>query len=339
MNRCEVSNYTCPVTGLPLRLEVKEFINDEIIDGIFYNTEGTSFQIKNGIPDFTWPLVLKESDEQTRQLYDDIAEKYDTYAALPFITYRIDEYDVRERMIDRLELKSGATVLEIGCGTGRSAPYIVQRIGGNGKLYLQELSFKLLKIAVEKLKSQSISAEFSIANGSYLSFPDNFFDAAYHFGGINTFSEISRCLFELARVVKPGGKVVVGDESLGPWLRETEMGRIMMNSNPLLKCEPPISSLPSIATDVQIEYIMMGAFYMINFRVAEAQPVPDYHVKIPSARGGSHWTRYYGQLEGVSDEAKKLAYKACEQAGLSMHDWLDSVVQAAANAQFKKNEG
>lgn len=334
MNRQQAAIYICPATGSTLQLEIAKAVGDEVIEGVLRNSANTAFSIANGIPDFTWPHVLQESDAQTRQSYEDMAQEYDRYAELPFITYRADEHAVRERMVDKLELQTDAKVLEIGCGTGRGATHLARRLGKNGKLYLQEISPSLLAIAVKKLQALSIDAEFSLANGSYLPFPDNFFDAAHHFGGINTFAEISRCLSELARVVKPGGKVVVGDEGLGPWLRDTEMGRIMSNSNPLLKCEPPLQSLPDTATEVQLKYIMMGAFYVIEFRVASAPPLPDYHMQIPSARGGSHWTRYYGQLEGVSDEAKRLAQEARTKAGLSMHDWLERTVRDAANNEL-----
>lgn len=339
MNRQEATNYICPATASSLQLEVVTTIGEEIIEGTLRNSANVAFPIENGIPDFTWPPVLQASDEQTRQSYEDMAQEYDRYAALPFITYRADEQAVRERMVDRLELQADPKVLEIGCGTGRGAVHLAQRLGSGGKLYLQEISPSLLAIAIKKLQAQSIVAEFSLANGSYLPFPDNFFDAAHHFGGINTFSEIPRCLSELARVVKPGGKVVIGDEGLGPWLRNTEMGRIMTNSNPLLKCEPPLQSLPAMATEVQLEYIMMGAFYVIEFRVAASPPQPDYHMQIPSVRGGSHWTRYYGQLEGVSDEAKRLAHEARAKAGLSMHDWLERVVRDAANNELHNKPG
>jgi hypothetical protein len=113
------------------------------------------------------------------------------------------------------------------------------------------------------------------------------------------------------------------------------MGRIMTNSNPLLRCEPPMDLLPVTATNVRLEYIMMGAFYAVDFRVAEAAPLPDYHMQIPSVRGGSHWTRYHGQLEGVSDEAKRLALEARAKSGLSMHEWLDRVVRTAANNELR----
>lgn len=334
VNRQQAATYICPATGSTLQLEIVTAVGDEVVNGVLRNSVNTSFPILDGIPDFTWPPVLQASDAQTLQSYEDMAQDYDLYAALPFITYLADEHGVRERMVDKLELQADSKVLEIGCGTGRGAAHLARRLGNGGKLYLQEISPSLLVIAMKKLHAQSITAECSIANGSYLPFLDNFFDAAHHFGGINTFSEIRRCLSELTRVVKPGGKVVIGDEGLGPWLRNTEMGRIMTNSNPLLKCEPPLQSLPATVTEVQLEYIMMGAFYVIEFRVASAQPLPDYHMKITSMRGGSHWTRYYGQLEGVSDEAKRLAHEARAKAGLSMHDWLDRTVREAANNEL-----
>jgi len=335
VNRQQAATYICPVSGSTLQLDVSTAIVDEVIEGALRsNSADVSFPITDGIPDFTWPPVLLASDAQTRQSYEEMAQEYDRYAALPFITYRANEDDVREHMVDQLELRTDSKVLEIGCGTGRGAVHIARRLGKDGKLYLQEISHRLLTIAVQKLQAHSIAAEFSLANGSYLPFQDNFFDAAHHFGGINTFADIPRCLSELARVVKPGGKVVIGDEGLGPWLRDTEMGRVMTNSNPLLKYEPPLQSLPATATEVQLEYIMMGAFYVIEFRVAASPPQPDYHMQIPSARGGSHWTRYYGQLEGVSDEAKRLAHEARAKAGISMHDWLEKTVREAADKEL-----
>ncbi len=136
-------------------------------------------------------------------------------------------------------------------------------------------------------------------------------------------------------MVKPGGKIVVGDEGIGPWMRDTQIGKIMINSNPLIGIEVPISSIPVDARDVSVEWIMMGAYYIIDFKVGDGEPVGDYHINIPSARGGTHWSRYYGNLEGVTDEVKKLAHEARKKAGIGMADWLNEVVKNAAEDQLK----
>ena len=41
-------------------------------------------------------------------------------------------------------------------------------------------------------------------------------------------------------------------------------------------------------------------------------------------------TRYFGRLEGVTPEAKEMAIEAARRSGLSLHQWLDTVVRQAA---------
>ena len=122
--------------------------------------------------------------------------------------------------------------MEIGCGSGRDTQYIANKIGSGGALFAQDISRSMLVQAVEKLNDFPGFSSFSVANGSSLPFLDNYFDAVYHFGGLNSFSDIKQTFSEIARVTKPGGRVVIGDESMPLWLRDTEFGQILMNSNP-----------------------------------------------------------------------------------------------------------
>ncbi|MCX6901170.1 MAG: class I SAM-dependent methyltransferase [Verrucomicrobia bacterium] len=328
--------YRCPATKSKLKLHVVRSSDDRIVEGCFENERGDRFEIRDGLPDFTWPRELPESDAKTRAAYEALASEYDVYAHVPFDTFHTPEEQVRRKIVDMLDLKSGMTVLEVGCGNGRGTQYLANAVGVDGCVFAQELSPAFLHHAMVRLKDSPAKVEFSLANASYLSFPDRCFDAAHHFGGINTFSEVKRCLSELARVVKPGGKVVVGDESMAPWLRDTEMGRIMMNSNPLLRAEVPLACLPVNAADVKVEWIMMGAYLLLEFTVAEREPAANYYVPIPGKRGGNHWIRYYGQLEGVTDETKKLAHRAREKSGKSMHEWLDRAVRRCAQEELNK---
>jgi len=80
----------------------------------------------------------------------------------------------------------------------------------------------------------------------------------------------------------------------------------------------------------------MGAFFVLEFTVGEGEPVANYHIPIPSERGGTHWTRYYGTLEGVDPEIKKIALKAREKIGISMHQWLNKIVKTEAEKILKK---
>lgn len=333
MKKHDLEVYKCPITNSSLTLSNMVFEENEIKEGILTNKNGDEFKIINFIPDFTWPKALSDIDEVTKKTYEKLANEYDKYADIPFQTFKQSNDEVREKISKKLCLEPNSRVLEVGGGDGRGAEFILKYIP-QGKLYFQELSPSFLNQAILRLEKHKSSVEYSIANASYISFPDNYFDAAHHFGGISTFAEKERCLKELCRVVKPGGKIVIGDEGIGPWLRDTRLGKIMINSNPLIGVKIPLKSIPVEARDVCLEWIMMGAYYIIDFKVGVGEPEPNYHIPIPSKRGGTHWSRYYGQLEGISDDTKDIAYKAMEKSGQSMHDWLDNAVRTAAQNQL-----
>ena len=113
-----------------------------------------------------------------------------------------------------------------------------------------------------KLNNFNTNIYHSVINAIYLPFPDNYFDIYYHFGGFNTFSDKERAFKEISRVVKKGGKVVIGDESMPPWLRDTDFGKILMNSNPHYTFDLPLKFMDFTSRDVSIEYIIGGVFYV-----------------------------------------------------------------------------
>lgn len=335
MKSQQLNVYVCPKTKKALEFVGQEIDSNEIISGNLVCGD-ISYPIINGIPNLTYPQELAEIDETTRKTYNELAQNYHLFADIPFQTFKEPEHKVREKLVAKLSIGKGDRVLEVGCGCGHGSKYLAQAIGKEGELYLQDLAPEFLNKAVEYLAGEDAKIEYSVANASCLPFPDNYFDAAHHFGGSNTFADIEGFLAEMARVVKPGGKVVFGDEGIGSWLRDTDFAKIMINSNPLLDFTPPLKYLPKIAKNVSVEWIMMDAFFVLEFTVADAEPVANYHVPIPSKRGGTHWTRYYGQLEGVSDEIKALAQVAREQSGKSMTQWLEDVVKEAAEKELGK---
>ena len=324
MKRDEV--YICPETLGKLTLEVFEEDGDEIISGKLISDAGHIFSIEKGIPDLTFPPDLLDSDAESKEYYDRNAEVYDKYLPLTFKTFGVDETRVRNEMIDDLHLLPDHTVLEIGAGTGRDSELIARRLAG--KFYVQDLSLAILEKSFERLSTFDI--EFSVFNACYIPFPDNYFDAVFHFGGLNTFSDIKRTFDEISRVTKPGGRVVIGDESMPPWLRDTEFGKVLMNSNPLYKFDLPLEHLPISARDVRLRWIIGGVFYVFDYTVSSGEPYANLSFEIPGHRGGTHLTRYYGHMEGITKEAKQLAYKAQIKTGKSMHKWLDDVVRKAA---------
>jgi ubiquinone/menaquinone biosynthesis C-methylase UbiE len=336
MRAGEENFYVDPSTreGLTLMNAVTQ--GDRILSGVLRSETGNEFRIVDGTPNLVFPFVLPESDQVSLQQSEDRVDGYDRYLPLTFKTYGEDESTVRNAMVDKLNLRQGDVVLETGAGTGRDSEIIAQRLGPEGRLYVQDISPSFLAKNIERLQGATPRVEAALANGYYLPFADHSFDACFHFGGINSFGDIRRAFAEMVRVTKPGGKIVVGDESMPPWLRNTEFGRVLMSSNPEFHYDLPLAHLPIEARKTRLEWIIGGVFYVIDFTVGVGEPEADLDFPIPGHRGGTHRTRYYGHLEGVTPETKRLAQEARGRTGKSMHQWVDDVIRAAAMRDLGK---
>jgi hypothetical protein len=117
---------------------------------------------------------------------------------------------------------------------------------------------------------------------------------------------------------------------VAPWLKGTEFAGIVTTNNALFKADAPLAALPVGARDVTIRWIVGNCFYVIAFTKGDGPPPLALDLPHQGWRGGSMRTRYFGQLEGVTPEAKDLARRAAAAAGISVHEWLDRLVKEGA---------
>lgn len=139
----------------------------------------------------------------------------------------------------------GARFLVTGAGAGNDLPYLVAALAGEGEIHA--VAKEMLLRAGEARHREAwggtgIRLTFSVSDAMNLPFTDGYFDAAYHFGGINLFPDIVGGIAEMNRVVRPGGgsSLVM---KVSPWLT-TQLGKMLVNNNPLYAYAPPLASLP-----------------------------------------------------------------------------------------------
>ncbi|MDA8760481.1 methyltransferase domain-containing protein [Amylibacter sp.] len=313
-------NYICPETGQKLQLN----------SGKLVSNSGATWEIDNrNIPNFLDEQGIGAEDKASLDWYKVNAIDYDQYLPLTFETFDVDEDQERQKMIDALEIKQGDTILEIGAGTGRDTEKLLSSLQ-NGEIFIQDISSEILSICYDKLSTSHVDVEksFFISNASNLPLPDNKFDRVFHFGGLNTFSNRKEAIREIIRVAKPGAKVVIGDENMPVWLRNTEFGQVLMNSNPHYSYEIPFVDLPIEARNVKVEWIIGGVFYFITFDVAESAPKANIDFEIPGVRGGTHRTRFYGQLEGVGEKNKTRIYNYARENKTSVSAVLEQLISS-----------
>src|SRR5574341_1047568 len=330
MRREDANLYVSPGSRKPLALKVKEEQNEEVQTGTLISEDGEEFRIERGVPERTYPPQLPAPDEYARSFYGDRAEAYDQNLHLTFKTHGENEQVLRNLFVDALELQTAHRVLEVSCGTGRDSEIIAQRLSAAGHLCLQDIAAGMIERCRQRLATVSVPTSFSLSNACYLPYPDRYFDAVYSFGGLGEFSDIKRSLSEMVRVSKVGAKIVVGAESMPPWLRETDFAKILITTNKQFLAKVPLEEMPIEARDVRLRWVIGGVFYLIDFKVGEGEPAADFDFEIPGPRGGTYRTRYLGQMEGGKPETKRLAELARTKKGVSQHEWLDKVVREAA---------
>lgn len=346
MNRSELEFYRCPLQLAPLALETADPGAASFDTAELVSPDGRRHPVRHGIPDLVYPQTLCDQEARTQESYDLVAERiYDAAVDWQFAAVMESEDEVREMMVDLLQLTPGQRVLEIGCGTGRDSFRLARRLGPDGALFMQDLSPKMVYHCRAKMgeltKEHGFTCDlhYFISNASYLPFPDGFFDAVFHFGGFNEFGEQERAAREFARVTRQGGRVLFGDESVAPWLRGTEFEGIVTTNNPLFRHPLPIQMVPECAREVQVRWVMGNCFYVIAFTKGDGPPPLNLDLPHAGRRGGTLRTRYFGQIEGVTPEAKKLAIEAAAASGLSVHEWLDRLVRAGAQSTTDDKQG
>lgn len=277
------------------------------------------------------PVFAREPAGANEYARHNAAEVHDNALRWVFATFGADEPALRERLVARLQLRPGSRVLVTGAGAGNDLPYLARSLQGAGEIHAQDFAEEMLLAGVQRhraaLASDKLVLQFSVSDATNLPFADGGFDAAYHFGGINLFPDICRGLAEMARVVRPGGRVVVGDEGVAPWLRETEYGRMLVRNNPLYACDVPLAQLPECAREVRLTWELGNCFWVIEFEVGTGAPEIDIDVPHVGTRGGSIRTRYFGQLEGIDPALRDRLHAEAQRQGKSRVEYLEALLR------------
>ncbi|MFX0207004.1 MAG: class I SAM-dependent methyltransferase [Candidatus Hodarchaeota archaeon] len=261
--RSFLENLCCPSCLGSLITEDSD--TEELQNGSLYCPKcNHNFNIKKGIPNLVIPEDIQEKDAIFSQQADDYGRYYDKLLkAAGILTFTWDVFN-RKKHVQNLAIKEGDCVLDISTGTGLNLFPIRKIIGETGTLVGLDLSLGMLSITRKKiLKKKVRNLQLHRANACYLPYKDNTFDGVMHSGGINTFSDKTRAIREMLRVVKTGESIVISDEGLSPKRRRTRYGKLLIQMNSLYLSSPPINHIPQ-KIPYNLKYIWGETFYLLS---------------------------------------------------------------------------
>jgi SAM-dependent methyltransferase len=193
--------------------------------------------------------VSEADDREQRRLeaagYDAVAGEFDRFSEQL-------SGPLADRLVALGQVGAGDRVLDVGTGTGLVALRAAMAAGPTGAALGVDLSEGMLAVAAEKARTRGLAdrAAFRRMDAEALELPDGSFDVVLSLFALLHLPDVRRALGEFARVLRPGGRLVVGVGSGPPLLSaaglrraawsvcdrvETARGKLLIGP-PVLEC-------------------------------------------------------------------------------------------------------
>src|SRR5258708_1726503 len=117
----------------------------------------------------------------------------------------------KQVMMEQLAVKVGATILDVGCGTGQDALDLAQAVGPHGRVIGIDSSETMLQEARARAAQAQLPVEYVLADATQLPFADASFDGCQASRVFGHLREPERALAEMVRVARTGARIVVAD--------------------------------------------------------------------------------------------------------------------------------
>ncbi|WP_295856505.1 bifunctional demethylmenaquinone methyltransferase/2-methoxy-6-polyprenyl-1,4-benzoquinol methylase UbiE [uncultured Xylophilus sp.] len=148
----------------------------------------------------------KDKARRVRGVFDSVAPKYDLMNDLmsaglhrAWKAYTVMVADVRP----------GYQVLDIAGGTGDLAMAFAKKAGASGRVVHTDINAAMLSTGRDRLLDAGVVLPTAVCDAEQLPFPDNHFDVVSVAFGLRNMTHKDVALREMARVLKPRGKLLV----------------------------------------------------------------------------------------------------------------------------------
>jgi ubiquinone/menaquinone biosynthesis C-methylase UbiE len=175
---------------------------------LFHKIMLTLLVVTSGVA-FFWLVVAR------------LASKFADMGPCPYACRWLADNSIRRRymrlVLDRVGIRSGETVLELGPGPGTFTVDAARRVGPQGKLIAVDIQPKMIAQVEERVREAGLtSVETHVASAYELPIEDASVDRAFLVTVLPEIPDPVRGLREVYRVLKPDGVFSTTEEFLDP---------------------------------------------------------------------------------------------------------------------------
>ena len=155
-----------------------------------------------------------------------------------------------DRMAKRLKIKPGSIVLDVGTGTGVFIPFLLRKVGEDGRIIALDIAERMLGRA--RAKGFNGNIDYLCAGVTNIPLRNEIFDVIVCYSSFPHFQDKSRALTEMSRVIKEGGRLLICHTSSRAKINEIHR-QIPAVENDIIPDEGEMQSLLSLTGFVDIK--------------------------------------------------------------------------------------
>jgi len=146
-------------------------------------------------------------DDSSRDRYLAETQAFFASRAATWDTKFGDDLPAYRAAVARAGIRRGGVAIDVGCGTGRALPPLRDAVGPAGAVIALDVTREMLHAA--RPAAAVAGAALVLADARALPLRDGSADAIFAAGLVNHLPDTEAGLRELARVIRPGGKLVL----------------------------------------------------------------------------------------------------------------------------------
>lgn len=153
-------------------------------------------------------VPVEEKQNLVGQVFSSVAGKYDLMNdAMSFGAHRLWKWFA----IGQSGVKTGDKVLDLAAGSGDLSLEFAKKIGPSGHVTMTDINESMLDVGRRKLTNKGIigNIDYAIVNAEELPYEDNSFNCISISFGLRNVTDKQKALSEMARCLKPGGRMIV----------------------------------------------------------------------------------------------------------------------------------